>query len=102
MEGEVSYRKNDMDTFDVTNITLAGIGSLDDIGTFDAAGDVSAPCFMANVCVDCNPGPHRSPFVGGGWGLPEFIVGGLLGGLAARAIWQVYFAELVKRLFNIG
>lgn len=74
LEGEVSYRKNDLDTFDVTNITLAGIGSFNDIGTFDADGDVSALGFMANVWFDFNPGSPWSPFAGGGLGVARISI----------------------------
>jgi len=44
----------------------------------------------------------KVPLIGIRWGLPEFIIGGILGTLAARVIWKIYFSELVKTLFNIG
>ena len=44
----------------------------------------------------------KVPLVGIRWGLPEFIIGGILGALAAKAIWQIYFGSFVKNLFNIG
>lgn len=44
----------------------------------------------------------KMPLIGIRWGLPEFIIGGILGALAAKVIWQVYFGALVKNLFNIG
>lgn len=74
LEGEVSYRKNDLDTFDVTNVTLAGIGSFDNIGTFDAGGDLSALGFMANAWYDFNPGSPWRPFLGGGLGVARISI----------------------------
>ena len=69
MEGEVSYRKNDLDKFDVTNVTLAGIGSFDNLGSLDADGDVLALGFMANGWYDFDTGSPWKPFVGGGLGI---------------------------------
>ena len=68
LEGEVSYRKNDLDTFDITNVTLAGIGSLSDVGNGDFSGDVTALAFMANAWYDFNTGSPWKPFIGGGLG----------------------------------
>ena len=69
LEGEVSYRKNDLDTLEVTNVTLAGIGSFTTAAAFDADGDVSALGFMANGWYDFDTGSPWKPFVGGGLGM---------------------------------
>ena len=74
LEGEVSYRTNDLDTFDITNVTLAGIGSLSDVGNGDFSGDVSALGFMANAWYDFNTGSPWKPFVGGGLGLARISI----------------------------
>ena len=42
----------------------------------------------------------KVPLIGIRWGLPEFILGGVIGGLASKVAWQIYFADLIKRLFN--
>ncbi len=69
LEGEVSYRKNDVDTLTVTSTTGA-ISSLnlDTLGSFDADGDVSALGFMANAWYDFDTGSPWKPFIGGGVG----------------------------------
>ena len=74
LEGEVSYRENDLDTFDITNVTLAGVGSLSDIGNGDFSGDVSALAFMANAWYDFNTGSPWKPFVGGGLGMARISI----------------------------
>ncbi len=43
----------------------------------------------------------KMPFIGLRWGLPEFILGSIAGGLAAKVVWKVYVADLVKQTFNI-
>ena len=68
LEGEVSYRKNDLDALTVTNVTLAGIGSFDVAAEFDAEGDVSALGFMVNGWYDFDTGSPWKPFIGGGVG----------------------------------
>ena len=69
LEGEVSYRKNDVDTLTVTSTTGA-ISSLnlDTLGSLDADGDVSALGFMANAWYDFDTGSPWKPFIGGGVG----------------------------------
>lgn len=44
----------------------------------------------------------KMPLIGIRWGLPEFILGGILGTIAARVIWQVYVGSFIKNLFNTG
>lgn len=74
LEGEVSYRENDLDTIELTNVTLAGIGSFNNVGSFAADGDVSALGFMANGWYDFDTGSPWKPFVGGGLGVARVSV----------------------------
>ena len=65
LEGEVSYRKNDLDIieFDI----FPGIPVPID-------GDVSALGFMANAWYDFNTGSPWKPFIGGGLGVARISV----------------------------
>ncbi len=45
-------------------------------------------------------GPKMS-FIGLRWSLPEFILGSIAGGLAAKVVLKVYVADLVKQTFSI-
>ena len=74
LEGEVSYRKNDLDKFDITNVTLAGIGSFNNLGSFAADGDVWALGFMGNVWYDFRTRSPWKPFVGGGLGVARISI----------------------------
>jgi len=74
LEGEVSYRENDLDTFDITNVIAAGIGSLSDVGNGDFSGDVSALAFMGNAWYDFNTGSPWRPFLGGGLGVARISI----------------------------
>ena len=42
----------------------------------------------------------KMPLIGIRWGLPEFILGGIAGTILTKILWQVYVADLVKRVFN--
>ena len=74
LEAEVSYRRNDFDTFDITNVTAAGIGSFNTAIKLDGDGDVSALGLMVNGWYDVNTGSPWRPFVGGGLGLARISV----------------------------
>jgi hypothetical protein len=41
------------------------------------------------------------PLIGIRWGPPEFIIGGIPGGLRAKEVRKLYVADLVKGLFDI-
>ena len=43
----------------------------------------------------------KVPIIGIRWGLPEFIIGGILGALAAKIIWSAFLGAFVKDLFDI-
>ena len=67
LEGEVSYRKNDLD--DVTvNTVLVGTSLFTNLGTVALSGDVSALAFMANAFYDFNAGEIWTPFLMAGIG----------------------------------
>ena len=74
LEGEVSYRQNDLDTLDITNLTLAGIGSFNNLGSLAADGDVSALGFMGNFWFELLKGSPWKPFVGGGLGVAQISI----------------------------
>ena len=44
----------------------------------------------------------KMPLIGLRWGLPEFLIGGALGVLAAKIIWQATVGAFVRDLFNIS
>ena len=44
----------------------------------------------------------KMPLIGIRWGLPEFIIGSIVGGLIAKVVWKAVVADFVKALFNIG
>ena len=69
IEGEISYRENDLDTFDVDTITSGG-------ATFSGApvplplkGEATALGFMANAFYDFDTGSNWVPHIGGGLGV---------------------------------
>ena len=57
LEGELSYRENDIDTHSVGGAGLAG-----------SSGDTSAFAGMVNVLLDFDTGTSFTPYVGGGIG----------------------------------
>lgn len=68
VEGELSYRKNDLDTLTITSVTLAGqtfAGS----ASAKLTGDQSTLGFMANGYYDFNNDSSWTPFVMGGAGM---------------------------------
>ena len=67
LEGEISYRKNDLDQIDVTSLTVAGV-IFTALGSADLGGDVSSLGFMANGYYDYDTGGPWVPFVGAGIG----------------------------------
>lgn len=81
-EGEISYRKNDVDSLTVTNVTLAGVGSFNTAASFSGGGDVSALGIMANVWYDFPTGGKLVPFVGGGIGVAEVSLNDVTGNVA--------------------
>ncbi len=67
LEGEISYRKNDLDQVDVTSLTVAGV-IFTALGSASLGGDVSSLGFMANGYYDFDTGGPWVPFVGAGIG----------------------------------
>ena len=67
LEGELSYRKNDLDKITIDSIGAAGL-LVTNVGTFDLDGDTSSFGFMANGYYDFNPGGNWVPFVMAGLG----------------------------------
>ncbi len=68
VEGEFSYRKNDLDSVRVDTITVAGV-VFTALGTFDFEGDTTSYGFMANGWYDFDTGSNWVPFVGLGVGV---------------------------------
>lgn len=69
VEGEVFYKSNDIDTFTLKTVTVAGIGTFVTPATESGTGDVSALGFMANAWYEFFTGMPWRPYVGGGVGL---------------------------------
>lgn len=69
IEGEISYRQNDLDDLSVTSLTLAGTTLSGALGTFPLEGDISSLGFMANGWYDFSTGTNWVPFVGAGLGI---------------------------------
>jgi opacity protein-like surface antigen len=71
IEGEVTYRRNELDKLKIDNdagVGVAlGVGSLNGL-TADADGDVSSVSFMANAWFEPQVGKGLLPYVGGGIG----------------------------------
>ncbi len=63
LEGEISYRKNDLDKVNVTSLTVAGV-VFTGLGSASLGGDVSSLGFMANGYYDFDTGGPWVPFVG--------------------------------------
>jgi len=69
VEGELSYRKNDLSQLEATSITLAGIGTFTgSLGTVDLGGDISSLGFMVNAYRDFKTKGKWAPFVMAGIG----------------------------------
>ena len=67
LEGEISYRKNDLDKVNVTSLTVAGV-VFTALGSASLGGDISSLGFMANGFYDFDTGGPWVPFVGVGIG----------------------------------
>ncbi|MEE9316680.1 MAG: outer membrane beta-barrel protein [Rhodospirillales bacterium] len=67
LEGELSYRQNDLDQIDVQTLNIAGV-VFTGLGTASLGGDTSSFGFMANGYYDFNPGGNWVPFVMAGIG----------------------------------
>ncbi len=67
LEGEISYRKNDLDKVNVTSLTVAGV-VFTALGSASLGGDISSLGFMANGFYDFDTGGPWVPFVGAGIG----------------------------------
>lgn len=70
VEGEVTYRDNDIDDITANGISLTGAG-------VPIEGDITSVAIMANAYYDINTGSIVTPYVGGGIG--AVIVNGELG-----------------------
>ena len=77
IEGEVSYRVNDLDNLTVTNDggvgAALGVGSLNGL-SLAADGDVSALSGMVNVFYDFQLANSVKPYVGGGIGVARLSI----------------------------
>ncbi len=69
LEGEVSYRENDLGDFTVTSLSGPGGTLVGSTGLLSFSGDISALGFMANGWYDFDTGSRWVPFVGGGIGI---------------------------------
>ena len=67
LEGELSYRKNDLDQVTV-NALLAGTVLFTNLGTANLGGDISSFGFMANGYYDFDAGDNWAPFLMAGIG----------------------------------
>jgi len=74
LEGEIAYRKNDLDKLTITNDggigVAAGVGSLNGL-SIPATGDTSALSFMANAFYDFQGFSGIVPYIGGGVGIAK-------------------------------
>jgi opacity protein-like surface antigen len=68
VEGEMSYRQNDLDQLTVTSVTLAGFGSATGLATASLSGDSSAFGVMINGWYDVDTGSPWTPFFSAGIG----------------------------------
>lgn len=68
IEGEISYRQNDLDEAEVSSITVGGT-TIGVVGTLALEGDISALGFMANGWYDFDTGSKWVPSVGAGIGV---------------------------------
>ncbi len=77
VEGEVSYRRNDLDKLTITNDggagVAAGVGSLNGL-SLAADGDVSALSGMVNAFYDFQLANSVKPYVGGGIGVARLSI----------------------------
>lgn len=67
LEGEVSYRENDLNDWSVASYTFGGV-TTPTASTFNLGGTFSALGFMANAWYDFDTGSKWVPFIGGGAG----------------------------------
>ena len=70
LEGEISHQKSDLDSVNVTGVTLFGSTFTTNID-LAVDGDVSALGFMVNGWYDFDTGSKLTPYVGGGIGLSK-------------------------------
>ncbi len=73
LEGELSYRKNDLDAVDVKTLTVAGV-LFTALGTAELEGDTSSFGFMANGWYDFDTGTKWVPFLGAGLGVASINI----------------------------
>ncbi len=84
LEGEISYRKNDLEDLRVDSLTLGGTTFSGALGTFALEGDTTALGGMANGWYDFDTGTRWVPFLGAGLGVArlnieiESIAGGAI------------------------
>jgi len=71
LEGEVSYRKNDLSTFD--SVAVAGLGAATGLN-LAAAGDVTSFGFLLNAAYDFNTGSNWTPYLMAGIGFAHIKV----------------------------
>ena len=73
LEGEISYRRNDLDKVQVDTLSVAGV-VFTSLGTFDFEGDTTALGFMANGWYDVDTGTPWVPFLGAGLGVARLNI----------------------------
>ena len=78
LEGEFSYRKNDLDKLTITSVGAAGV-LVTGVAAFALEGDVTSLGLLANVYYDFGTGKKWVPFVMGG-------IGGAIVGLDVTSI----------------
>ena len=67
LEGEISYRQNDLDKLTITSLGAAGV-LVTGVAAFDLGGDISSLGFMVNAYRDFDAGGNWAPFVMAGIG----------------------------------
>jgi opacity protein-like surface antigen len=71
LEGAISYQKNDLDTWNVTSVTLGGTTFSGIAVPLTMKGDISTLGFMINGWYDFDTGTKWVPFIGGGVGIAK-------------------------------
>ncbi len=74
LEGEISYRKHDLDDLQVDSITLGGTVISGALGTFALQDDTTSLGFMANGWYDVDTGTPWVPFLGAGVGVARLNI----------------------------
>ena len=68
LEGEISFRYNNLDSLSVSSVTTGGTTFATAVGSLPVNGAASTLGFMANAWYDFDTGTPWTPFIGGGAG----------------------------------